>query len=58
MSRTSWQVKKRYNEKVYSRIEFQLEKELVKDFRDKCKKNGISQASVIREAMKKFLSEG
>lgn len=57
MGNTSWEVKQRYNEKVYSRLGFQLEKELVTAFKEKCEKKGVSQASVIREAIEKFLEE-
>lgn len=54
---TSWQVKQRYNEKVYARIGVQLEKDLVEAFKTKCAESGISQASVIREAIERFLAE-
>jgi len=36
MGNTSWEVKQRYNEKVYSRLGFQLEKDLVAAFKAKC----------------------
>lgn len=58
MGKTSWQVKQRYNEKVYSRIGVQLERDLVEAFKTKCSERGISQASVIREAIERFLEEG
>ena len=57
MGNTSWQVKQRYNEKVYARLGFQLDKDLVEKFKEKCERYGISQASVIKEAIEKFLAE-
>ncbi len=54
---TSWQVKQRYNDRVYSRIQVQLPKETVDEFKRKCKELDISQASVILNAIEKFLDE-
>ena len=55
MGKTSWQVKQKYNEKVYARIGVQIERDLVERFKKKCAELGISQASVIREAIEEFL---
>lgn len=52
---TSSQVKRRYNNKVYSRIVAELPKELVSNFKTACKKRGISQASVLKKAIEEFL---
>lgn len=57
MGKTSWQVKQRYNDKVYARLGFALEKDLVEKFKAKCERYGISQASIVREAIEKFLAE-
>ena len=57
MSKTSWQVKQKYNERVYARIGVQLDRELVEKFKEKCERYETSQASVIREAIEKFLAE-
>lgn len=54
-TKTSTEVKRRYNEKVYSRIQYALPKELVANFKRKCEEMGVSQASVIREAIEGFL---
>lgn len=54
---TSTEVKRRYNEKVYSQLSFQFPKDLVAKFKEKCEQYGVSQASVIREAIEKFLKE-
>ena len=52
---TSTEVKRRYNEKVYGRIYLQLPKETVEAFKAKCNSSGVSQASVLLEAIEKFL---
>lgn len=57
MGKTSTEVKRRYNDKVYSRIGYALPKDLVAQFKEKCEEKGISQASVIRAAIEKFLED-
>ena len=54
---TSTEVKRRYNEKTYKRIYVQFPIDMVNKFQTKCERYGISQASVIREAIEKFLAE-
>lgn len=54
---TSTEVKRRYNESVYSKIQAQLPKDTVAAFKEKCARTGISQASVLLEAIEKFLQE-
>ena len=54
---TSTEVKRRYNEKVYGRIYLQLPKETVEAFKAKCNSSGVSQASVLLEAIEKFLRD-
>lgn len=54
---TSTEVKRRYNDKVYSKVQAELPKDTVQAFKDKCKATGISQASVILEAIENFLEE-
>lgn len=54
---TSSEVKRRYNNKVYSTIQAQLPKELVADFKTACKERGVSQASVLKKAIESFLNE-
>ena len=56
-TKTSTAVKRRYNEKVYTKIQAQLPKELVAEFKAKCEEVGISQASVFKEAMEEFVAE-
>ena len=55
-SRTSTDVKRRYNEKVYSQIRAAVPKEMAERFREKCETDGVSQASVIKEAIEQFLN--
>lgn len=54
---TSSQVKERYNSKVYGRIFVRLPKELVEEFKEECVKRDVSQASVIKEAIREFLGK-
>lgn len=54
---TSTEVKRRYNEKVYSPVHAQLPKETVAAFKEKCQRTKISQASVLLDAIEKFLQE-
>ena len=53
---TSSEVKRRYNNKVYSMIQAQLPKELVAKFKVACKERGVSQASVLKKAIEEFLN--
>lgn len=55
---TSSKVKNRYNNKVYGRLTLALPKQLVQDFKDKCSRNGVSYASVLKDAIKEYLSNG
>ena len=52
---TSTEVKRRYNDKVYCKIQAELPKDTVTAFKEKCKAEGISQASVFLKAMEDFL---
>ncbi|MBR2134256.1 MAG: CopG family transcriptional regulator [Eubacterium sp.] len=54
---TSSEVKRRYNEKVYSKLSFQLPKDLVAEFKERCKQDGISQASVVKAAIEQYLNK-
>ncbi len=54
---TSTEVKRRYNDKVYSRITFSAPKDLVADFKQKCADIGVSQAQIFKEAMQKFIDD-
>ena len=54
---TSTDVKRRYNERVYARIYLQLPRDIVTAFKSKCKAKNISQASVLLDAIEKFLGD-
>lgn len=54
---TSAEVKRRYNEKVYSQISFSAPKDLVEEFRELCKEMGISQASVFKRFIGEFIEK-
>lgn len=56
-STTSSAVKRRYNDKVYSVVKAELPKDLVSEFKELCKAKGVSQASVIKSALEKFINE-
>jgi len=51
---TSTEVKRRYNQKVYSQISFSAPKELVEEFRGICR---ISQASVFKKFIADFVEK-
>ena len=55
--KTSTESKRRYNESVYTKIQAQLPKDTVAAFKAKCQRTGISQASVLLEAIEKFIQE-
>lgn len=54
---TSTQVKRRYNDSVYSKIQCELPKDTVTAFKEKCRETGVSQASVILEAIEAFIND-
>lgn len=54
---TSTDVKRRYNEKNYTQIRAALPKDLAERFKKKCEELGISQASVVKEAIERFLEK-
>lgn len=56
MSNTSWQVKAKYNKKVYKRVAVDLDKELVAKWEEKLKSDNISKAEFIRTAINSYLT--
>ncbi len=56
-TKTSPEVKQRYNKKVYSGIYVQLPKDLVAEFKTACAEKGISQAQVVKKAIEEFLNK-
>ena len=55
-AKTSTAAKRRYNEKTYTMLAAQLPKELVAEFKEKCKRQGVSQASIIKVAVENYLA--
>ncbi len=58
MSKTSSAVKRRYNDKVYGKIEARLPKALVAEFKAAVVERGDTIAGVIRKAIEAYLAEG
>ena len=56
-TRTSIQVKARYNQKVYDTISVRVPKEMASAFREKCADDGIAQAQIIKQAIEQFLQQ-
>ena len=56
-TRTSTQVKRRYNEKTYDMVRASLPKDLVARFKAKCEADGIPQAQIIKRAVIDFLGD-
>ena len=46
---------RKYNDKTYSRVLVDLPKELVAEFKEKCKRTGTPQAQVLRQAIEEFV---
>lgn len=57
-TKTSSEVKNRYNKKVYDSIIVRIPKEMAQAFKEKCAAEGIAQAQIIKEAITKFLENG
>lgn len=55
-TRTSTEVKRRYNEKVYDNIAVRVPKELAAKFKEKCLSEGVSQAQVLKRTMEEFVN--
>lgn len=55
MGKTSTQVKQRYLDKAYSQIAVRLQKDLVAQWEDALKADGISKAEFIRRAITEYL---
>lgn len=53
----STEAKRRYNNKVYEKIQAELPKEIVIPFKEKCKAEGISQASIFKKSIEEYLEK-
>ncbi len=56
-TRTSTEVKRRYNKKTYTIISASIPKETAAAFKAKCVDEGIPQAQIIKKAIEDFLSQ-
>lgn len=56
-TKTSTEVKSRYNQKTYDVISIRVPKELAAAFREKCDAEGAVQAQIIKKAIEEFLQK-
>ena len=54
-SKTSTEVKTRYNNKTYDVISVRVPKEMASAFKTKCSETGMPQAQIIKKAIADFL---
>ncbi len=54
-SHTSTDVKRRYNEKMYTVISFSVPKDMAAAFKQKCIENGDVQAQIFKRAIEEYL---
>lgn len=57
MGNTSWEVKAKYNKKVYKTITLQLKINLVEKLNEKLKQDGMSKAEFFRQAIENYLNK-
>lgn len=56
-TKTSTEVKSRYNKKVYDNIAVRIPKEIAEAFKKKCAAEGVPQAQIIKKAIENFLNQ-
>lgn len=56
-TKTSTEVKARYNKKVYDTISVRVPKEMAEVFKTKCADEGVPQAQIIKRAIEEFLQQ-
>lgn len=56
-TKTSSEVKNRYNNKVYGSIIVRVPKEMAERFKAKCAETGIPQAQIVKQAIEQFLND-
>ncbi len=56
-TKTSTEVKARYNKKVYDTIFVRIPKETAAAFKTKCADEGVPQAQIIKRAIEEFLQQ-
>ena len=56
-TKTSTEVKTRYNQKTYDVIAVRVPKDMAEAFKQKCASEGVPQAQIIKKAIEEFLSK-
>lgn len=56
-TKTSTEVKRRYNDKTYDVISIRVPKEMAEAFKKKCIADGVPQAQIIKAAITEFLNK-
>lgn len=56
-TKTSTEVKTRYNQKTYDVIAVRVPKEMAEAFKTKCVAEGVPQAQIIKKAIEQFLQQ-
>jgi len=56
-TKTSTEVKTRYNQKTYDVIAVRVPKETAEAFKAKCAAEGVPQAKIIKQAIEAFLQQ-
>lgn len=56
-TKTSTEVKTRYNQKTYDVIAVRVPKDIAEAFKQKCASEGVPQAQIIKKAIEEFLSK-
>ncbi len=56
-TKTSTEVKSRYNRKTYDVISVRVTKDMAEAFKQKCTSEGVPQAQIIKKAIEDFLCQ-
>ena len=56
-TKTSTEVKARYNQKTYDIVSVRVPKEMAQAFKEKCAADGVPQAQIIKQAIEEFLKK-
>ena len=57
MDKDKYAPQKKYHSEHYGRPPVSIRKEILTEFAEKCKSNGVSQASVLSEFMQEYCKE-
>lgn len=56
-TKTSTEVKRRYNDKTYDVISIRVPKDTAEAFKKKCAAEGVPQAQIIKQAITEYLNK-